>query len=414
MSGDEWNYVEGWRPSKVFISDFVDGELSSDPEKEIDTDTKRVEVLVRRDGRAAGMVKLDLDDGGPTLADQLVAAAARLPASADAPWSRFEPTSWPRVTVAIPTTFGGVQSLSVAVASIAQLDYPEFEIVLVDNRPVPNEEDHAQVRSATGHDVQILHESERGISAARNRALRDCENQFIAFTDDDVEVEPDWLQQLVRPLLSDPRVACSSGIIIPAELTSPEQSMFEDLFGGFNRSFVPVLHGDEGAERDPLFPYGAGKFGSGANIAFRTSVLKEIGGFDNALGTGTPARGGEELAAFIQILSDGGLIAFEPSAILHHMHRGTSGELRHQVFSYGLGLTAMFTSLLVADKRHRRGIARKLPIAAKLFLSSGNGTVRKNEATSVPLRLRLWHAAGMASGPPKYFVSRRRHPARVR
>ena len=412
MSGNGWDSVEGWRPSKVFIADFVDGELSSDPEKEIDADTRRVEVLVRRDGRAVGMVKLDLDDGGPTLADQLVAAAARLPASVDASWSRLEPTSWPRVTVAIPTTFGGVQSLSVAVASIAQLDYPEFEIVLVDNRVVPNEEDHAQVRSVTAHEVQILHEPERGISAARNRALLGCQDQFIAFTDDDVQVEPDWLQQLVRPLLSDPRVACSSGIIIPAELTSPEQSMFEDLFGGFNRSFVPMLHGEEAADRDPLYPYGAGRFGSGANIAFRTSVLKDIGGFDNALGTGTPARGGEDLAAFIQILTEGGLIAFEPSAILHHMHRGTSGELRHQVFSYGLGLTAMFTSLMVADQRHRRAIVQKLPIAAKLFLSSGNGTVRKNEATPVPLRLRLWHAAGMAAGPPKYFLSRRQHPAR--
>jgi hypothetical protein len=72
----------------------------------------------------------------------------------------------------------------------------------------------------------------------------------------------------------------------------------------------------------------------------------------------------------------------------------------------------MFTSLLVGDQRHRRAIVRKLPIAAKLFLSSGNGTVRKNEATAVPVRLRLWHAAGMAAGPPKYFLSRREHPAR--
>jgi GT2 family glycosyltransferase len=413
VSGNGPASGDGWRPSKVFIVDFVGGELSGDPEKEIDADTRRVEVLVRRDGRAVGMVKLDLDEGGPTLADQLVAAAAQLPESVDAPWSAFQPTSWPRVTVAIPTTFGGVQSLGVAVASIAKLDYPEFQIVLVDNRLVPNEEEHAQVRSVTGHEVQILHETERGISAARNRALRDCEDEFIAFTDDDVQVESDWLQQLVRPLLADSGVVCSSGVIIPAELTSPEQGMFEDLFGGFNRSFVPMLHGGgEAADRDPLFPYAAGRFGSGANIAFRTRVLKGIGGFDNALGTGTPARGGEDLAAFIQILSDGGSIAFEPSAILHHMHRGTSGELRRQVFSYGLGLTAMYTSLMVADKQHLRAIARKLPKAAKLFLGSGNGTVRKNEAPHVPFRLRLWHAAGMAMGPPKYFASHRQHPSR--
>ena len=65
MSGDGWESVEGWRPSKVFIADFVDGELSSDPEKEIDADTRRVEVLVRRDGRAVGMVNWTSTMAGP-------------------------------------------------------------------------------------------------------------------------------------------------------------------------------------------------------------------------------------------------------------------------------------------------------------------------------------------------------------
>jgi O-antigen biosynthesis protein len=414
MSVRSWEMMEGWRPTKVFIADFVDGELSSDPEKEIDGELSRVEILVRREGRPVGMVTLDVGEENAPLTEQLVAAAALLPTPAEASWSRVEPTSWPRVTVAIPATFGNLESLGLAVASLARLDYPEFAIVVVDNRLVPNEDDHAKLQGMTQHRVQILHEPERGISAARDRALRSCEDPFIAFTDDDVQVEPDWLRQLMRPLLADGRIACSSGLIIPAELTSPGQSMFEHLFGGFNRAFEPALHnGDQTDDHDPLFPYAAGRFGTGANIAFRTSLLQELGGFDKALGTGTPARGGEELAIFIQILSDGGSIAFEPSAILHHMHRGTNGELRRQVFSYGVGLTAMFTSLVVGDRRHVWAIARRVPKAIKLYVGSGNGTVRKNGGDiPVPAVLRFWHAAGMVMGPPLYLKSRRRHPHR--
>jgi O-antigen biosynthesis protein len=404
--------TEDWRPAKVLIVDFVDGKLSSDLDKEIDGDVRRVEALVRRDGRPAGMITLDLTQDRTSLGDQLEAAAALLPAPVEAAWSRVEPTTWPRVTVAIPTTFGKLDSLGLAVASIARLDYPDFEIVLVDNRSAPKEQDHAVVRGVTEHAVQILYEPERGISAARNRALRSCENAFIVFTDDDVQVEPDWLRQLMRSLLADVGVACATGLVIPTELSSPGQSTFEHLFGGFNRAFVPALYGgDQTGDQDPLFPYAAGRFGTGASAAFRTGPLKDLGGFDRALGTGTPARGGEDLATFIQILSDGGSIAFEPSAIVHHMHRETKGELRRQVFSYGVGLTAMYTALVVQDREHLWAIARRLPSALRLYLGSGNGTVRKNSGDApVPVLLRLWHAAGMTMGPPLYFLSRRQHP----
>jgi GT2 family glycosyltransferase len=316
------------------------------------------------------------------------------------------------VTVAIPTVFGRMEMLCLAVASLAGLDYPEFDIVLVDNRPLPKEEDHARVRRAAGRPIEILHESERGISAARNRAVTSTANPYIAFTDDDVQVEPDWLRQIVRPFLDDASVACVSGLVIPTELSSPEQSQFEHFYGGFHRAFVPILHrGAEPDESDPLFPYAPGKFGSGNNMAFRVSALNELGGFDTSLGTGTPARGGEDLASFIAVLLAGGSIAFEPSAVIRHSHRGTNKEFRHQVFSYGVGLSAMYTSLLMADRRHRRDIFARLPSAARLFLRSGNGTVQRSGADgSAPALLRVRQAAGILAGPALYLRSRRQHP----
>jgi O-antigen biosynthesis protein len=404
--------VESWRPTKVIIADFVDGTLVTDPGTDIGKEIGRLDVFVRREGRPIGMVSLDVSEDVSDLAQRLVDAAAQLPSPVEAPWSREDPIAWPKVTVAIPTVFGRLEMLRKAVASLARLDYPEFEIVLVDNRHELNEEDHAYVRTATERPVRILHESERGISAARNRSLRDCEDPFIAFTDDDVQVEPEWLRQIIRPFLDNASVACVSGVVIPSELSSPEQSQFEDFFGGFHRSFDPVLYSAASQDQnDPLFPYAPGKFGTGNNMAFRVSVLRELGGFDVALGTGTPARGGEDLATFILILLGGGSIAFEPSAVVRHSHRGTGKEFRDQVLSYGVGLAAMYTALFMADKRHRRNIVQRLPRALHLFFRSGNGTVEEASSdVSVPALLRVRQAAGILAGPALYLQSRREHP----
>jgi hypothetical protein len=147
-------------------------------------------------------------------------------------------------------------------------------------------------------------------------------------------------------------------------------------------------------------------------MAFRVSALNELGGFDTSLGTGTPARGGEDLASFIAVLLAGKSIAFEPSAVIRHSHRGTNEEFRHQVFSYGVGLSAMYTSLLMADRRHRRDMFARFPSAVRLFLRSGNGTVVQKSGTDVsaPTLLRARQAAGILAGPALYLRSRRAHP----
>jgi hypothetical protein len=65
---------------------------------------------------------------------------------------------------------------------------------------------------------------------------------------------------------------------------------------------------------DALFPYGAGIFGTGANFAVDRRLVERIGGFDTALGAGTPTSSGEDLDMFLRILLAGRAIAYESSA----------------------------------------------------------------------------------------------------
>jgi hypothetical protein len=164
--------------------------------------------------------------------------------------------------------------------------------------------------------------------------------------------------------------------------------------------------------------YGVGAYGAGANMSFRKSALERIGGFDLALGTGTPARGGEDLAAFIGVLWSGGRLAYEPAAIVHHRHRRGTDELLKQLRGNGLGFTAMLTSLVLGDRRHLAGLAWQLPLAVRSMMAQslsriGGGSASEAEARpegledSYPRSLVLNELRDYPKGPLAYLRSRR-------
>ena len=149
--------------------------------------------------------------------------------------------------------------------------------------------------------VRYVREGRPGLARAHNAALPHVTGEVVAFTDDDVEVDPHWLRRLTDGF-ADPRVGCVTGMIFPAEVETPAQAWIE-AHAGFGKGFErQVFDLDEHRPDDRLFPFTAGRLGSGANMAFRTSVLLDLGGFDETLGVGTPARGGDDLAAFYDVI----------------------------------------------------------------------------------------------------------------
>lgn len=82
-------------------------------------------------------------------------------------------------------------------------------------------------------------------------------------------------------------------------------------------------------------------------MAFRTAVLRSVGGFDPATGAGTAARGGDDLYGFVRVLAQGHRLRYTPSALVWHHHRETWRDLETQAYGYGAGLTAYLTAVLV-------------------------------------------------------------------
>ena len=313
----------------------------------------------------------------------------------------------PFVTVLIATR-DRPESLARCLDSVAELDYPRFEVVVVDSAPSDHRTaDLLAARNGTlgPAALRYVREPRPGLAVAHNRGLAEARGQWLAITDDDVVVDRQWLASIAESAASDPAVACVTGLILPAELETTAQVLVEQ-YAGFAKGYTPRLY-DLARNRpdDPLFPLAAGRFGSGANMAFATDVLRRLGGFDPATGAGTTARGGDDLAGFVRVLRAGHAIAYQPASMVWHWHRRELGDLRGQVRQYGTGLGAYLTSAVVHDPALMVEVVRGLGPAVRHLLATDSPKNRR-KGPSYPHELDRAERLGLLLGPFAYAVSR--------
>jgi len=317
----------------------------------------------------------------------------------------------PLATVVVTTCGGPERRLLATVRDLLAQTYPRFEVVVVDNRPATSgvSELLASVHPADSR-LRYAREPQSGLSHARNRGAAVARGDLIAFTDDDVEIDLDWLACLVAGF-ADSRVACVTGLILPLELETPAQRLLEE-FGGYAKGFERRIW-DLGEHRlnHPLYPYTVGAFGSGANAAFRREALAAIGGFDGALGAGTLARGGEDIDIYVTCVQRGYRIAYEPGAIVRHAHLREMDQIHQKMRDYGVGLGAMLTKHLFRDRATFAAMVARVPSGARHLLSGGS-TKNASRSSRYPASLVRAELAGLVYGPVAYLRSRRSSSAR--
>lgn len=251
-------------------------------------------------------------------------------------------------------------------ASLDSLDYPEFEVVVVDNNPASGLTPPVVAASA-GPMIRLVDAAAPGLSVARNVGLREARYDIVAFTDDDVVLDHRWLSNIAVGFARDSQVACVCGMVPTSELLTPAQEYFDRRVSWAHRWSPAVysLRGDldneaAGRAADPLFPLRVSTFGTGANFAVRRDVVVSLGGFDECLGAGAPAGSGEDVDVFLRILLAGHLLVREPSAVVWHSHRETVADLEDQMYGYTLGLSAWMFKLLVQPRTFAMVVSRLL------------------------------------------------------
>jgi O-antigen biosynthesis protein len=333
------------------------------------------QVLLRLHGEPVASLKIPIRDGHLRAADLLraildehagavAAALARelllspeLPRRPDVP-RLFAPrpsarTDQPLVTVAVCTR-ERPEDIDRCIRALLLLDYPNLDLLIVDNAPRTDATEQV-VRRYDG--VRYVREPRPGLDWARNRAILECRGEILAYTDDDVVVDPGWVAALARVFAADPEVMAVTGLVIPHELETEAQRLLE-TYGGFGRGFVRRWY--RGPAGRPLAPIhgGTGKFGTGANMAYRRSMFDRIGGFDPALDVGTCTNGGGDLEMFFRVLKEGHTLVYEPRAIVRHRHRREYAQLRTQIVNNGIGFYSFLVRTACAYPDERRAIAR--------------------------------------------------------
>ena len=288
---------------------------------------------------------------------------------------------------------------------LQRLHYGRFDVTVVDNAPRTGATRDCFSRLVGDDDrFRYVCEPVAGLSRARNRGLAAAASRYVAFTDDDVEADPWWLDGIAAGFARDDRAGCVTGLVPAAQLDHASQQYFDRRYSWAAHLEPRVYDLANGRDTSALYPYSAGIFGTGANFAVDRELLEDLGGFDEALGAGSPAGGGEDLDAFVRVLRAGRSLVYEPSAVVWHVHRPGAAAQRRQLFYYGVGLTA-FLSKYVADPRTTGEILARLPEGARRLRRIWTPA---EVAGRAPAPLVTAEALGMLAGPLAYYRGRRR------
>ncbi|MGF1597071.1 MAG: glycosyltransferase [Acidimicrobiales bacterium] len=313
----------------------------------------------------------------------------------------------PPISVVIGT-YRRPEKVAACVARVLKQGYPApFEVIVVENGRIDDATERI-LADRFGADARVRHLSilEPGLSRARNVGLAAAHHPITAFLSDDILVDSHWMLAIARGFARHDDVRCVLGYCPQLYLDTEQQQTFEHLMRwGSENGFEPFLASDAG-RADPLHPYRIASY-NGSNMSFDTDYFRRSGGFDEALGPGTPARGGEDLDAPVRVLLAGHDVSFEPAALGWHNDEQAGRGFASHMFTYGLGLTAFLASHAL-DPRCRRPLFVRAIRGARYVLPSGPaGSASPFPRARVRRRYWLANVAGRLAGPVALVRSRR-------
>jgi GT2 family glycosyltransferase len=220
----------------------------------------------------------------------------------------------------------------------------------------------------------------------------------VAFMDDDVSADAGWLNGFLDAAGAYDDAGCITGLVLPLQLETDAQILFEKE-GGFRKGFLRAVYRPF-SEGKPFYPCFPGLFGTGANMGVRRDLVRDLGGFDDALDTGAPLPGGGDLDMFYRIIRAGHALVYEPSALVFHRHRRKMKELRRQYWSCSLGFMSFAAKSYRTDPPARHHLRRAINAEFKRPLFQLGGTLLRGHGVSATLRLaQLWGCmAGLMGG----------------
>ncbi len=208
-------------------------------------------------------------------------------------------------------SYNGERTLKTCLDSLERLNYPDYEVILVDDGSTDSTR---QIALAHPNFRYFRHEKNLGLSVARNTGIAAAAGDIIAFTDADCRADEDWLYYLVGSLLESDFAGMGGPNLLP-----PEDSLVAAAVMASPGGPAHVMLTDRQAEHIP-----------GCNMAFHKQALEQIGGFDPIF-----HQAGDDVDLCWRLQQAGLKIGFSPSAFVWHYRRPAIGAYLKQQRGYG-------------------------------------------------------------------------------
>ena len=318
----------------------------------------------------------------------------------------------------IVCTYNRCDNLRTLLDSVAQSVMPngvEWEVLIVDNNSSDRTREVVEeFCQQEGSRFRYLFEPHQGKTYALNSGIREARGTILAFTDDDVTVEPDWLHNLTSNLRSGEWAGAAGRVSRTWTCCPPRWLSLEPRYRKMGFALVSFEIDQEAGELPSQYPP------VGANMAFRQEVFAKHGGFRTDLGpkgdeTGDSGRQRVGLVADgnfqaprryddtelgQRLMSRGERIRYEPSAIVYHPvpeHR-----LTKDYFLFWWCGRGRDTNLILPNRGPVLGIPRYyLRIAKMAALFTGNAVawlVAVKPYRRFYYKLMTWEMAGSIMG----------------
>ena len=185
----------------------------------------------------------------------------------------------------------------------------EYELIVINNNCT--DDTSAVIQSMEGLlPIREIVELKKGLSAARNRALKEAQGDYIIFTDDDVTFESDWLKEYIIAFQKFPEAAFFGGAIEPDYEIEPPRWIADNV-EQMESFLVRRVVNCEGEINQDYLPFGA-------SVAFKSSAIGDMT-FSEELGrTGASLLGGEETLFIRKLMEKGCKGYWVPKAMANH------------------------------------------------------------------------------------------------
>ncbi len=221
----------------------------------------------------------------------------------------FPLASSPKVSVVV-ASYNGAKTLKSCLDSLSRLNYPDYEVILVDDGST----DTTQNIAANYPKIRNIKQVNLGLSVARNTGIHAATGEIVAFTDSDCRADEDWLYYLIGDLLNSKFTGIGGHNFLP-----PEDSLTAACVMTSPGGPAHVMLTDRLAEHIP-----------GCNMAFYRWALLEIDGFDPIY-----RKAGDDVDVCWRLMQRGYRIGFSSAGFVWHYRRSTVQAYLKQQQGYG-------------------------------------------------------------------------------